>query len=104
MKEKLEGKYIYFYHDTEDDNPKTQVWEIFSKDDNTWLGRIKLFARWRCYAWSSTYLSGDHFAKGQRFVSDIVFEKDCTREIADFCDTLTVAHRRNTSKTNMEVK
>jgi len=94
MKEKIEGKYIYFFHDTEDDNPKTQVWEIFSKDDNTWLGRIKWFARWRCYAWSSTYLLEEQHG---RFVSDIVFEKDCTREIADFCDKLTITHRQNTN-------
>ena len=96
--DKVEGKYIYFWHDRGNDKPKTQLWEIFSKENHTWLGRIKWFARWRCYSWSSTYITGDHFAEGQRFVSDIVFEKECTREIADFCDKLTIEHRQNTIK------
>jgi len=88
--EKIDGTYVYFYHDPTFDKTKTQVWDIFSKEENEWLGRIMWFARWRTYAFSST---AKHNGEYGRMISDIVFEQKCLKEIADFCDKLTNQHK-----------
>jgi len=95
MNERIEANYIYFYHDKKDDKPKTQVWNVFAKQDNEWLGQVRWFSRWRCYAFSSTAY---HDGKYGRFVSDIMFEHNCLRDIANFCQTLTVRHRMELKK------
>jgi hypothetical protein len=88
--EKAEGTYIYFWHDPRDDKPKTQVWDVLSKESHYWLAQIRWFPRWRKYAWSSTCeVKGQH----SRIVSDIVFEETCTYEIANFCKWLTTKHK-----------
>lgn len=71
--------HIYFWHDIEDDRPKTQWWSVLTKDYNELLGSIHWFGRWRCYAF---------FPK-----PDLVFEKTCLRDIAFFCERLTKKHK-----------
>ena len=74
---RVEGKYIYFWHDSQNDNPKTQVWFVLAKERNGWLGRISWSGRWRCYKFSPT------------FNDDLDFEHQCLRDIADFIEKLT---------------
>lgn len=93
--EKVEGTYIYFWHDPRDDKPKTQVWDVFSKSDHTWLAQIYWFAKWRCYGWSSTNYDSDEHQS--RHVADIVFEPFCSYEIANFCKWLTKRHKSSIS-------
>jgi len=88
---KVEGKHIYFWHDERNDKPKTQVWNVFSKEDTDWLGQVSWFPQWRKYAFRSTY-----HAEGEqhgRFLSDVWFEEKCQRDIADFCEKLTRQHK-----------
>ncbi len=69
--------YIYFEETTP--NPKTKVWNVRNKQDDTLLGQIRWFSRWRCYG----------FYSGQ----DMIFEKVCLRDIATFCERETFVHR-----------
>ena len=91
MKEKIDAKYIYFFHNTEDDKPKTQVWYVFSKNDNEWLGQISYWGRWHGYVFASTFKK-DGTAYG-RFISDIIFEHRCLHDIANFIEQLNKKQR-----------
>lgn len=48
------------------------------------LGTVKWFGRWRCYA----------FFPGSR----TVFEKSCLRDIAAFCEDVTIVYRAKVKK------
>ena len=80
-----EGKYIYFYK--EKPNPKTKVWSVISKGDNIWLGKISWNGQWRKYVFASTYKAEG--TKYGRFVSDIIMEEICMRDIANFIEEQT---------------
>lgn len=60
--------------------PKTKTFWVVNKYDDFPLGSIGWFAKWRKYA----------------FFPDVetVFEQDCLRDIAAFCEELTTEHRR----------
>ena len=63
--------------------PKTKVWDVVKNTDDEFkitLGEVSWFGRWRCYAFFP------HL--------DTVFEKTCLRDIADFCEEQTKAHRK----------
>lgn len=78
-----EGKHIFF-KDVSDSLPsrRTKVWTVHSKypDGPSELGRIKWFARWRCYGFFPAVLT--------------VYEKLCLRDIAQFCEEKTEEHKR----------
>ena len=60
---------------------KTFVWRIAAKDHGpTMLGDIKWFGRWRRYAFFP--------------LSDTVYEHECLRDIANFCEEQTSLHRQ----------
>jgi len=59
--------------------PKTLVWYVVNRYEDSHLGRIKWFGRWRKYSF---------FPK-----PECVFEEVCLREIADFCERKTREHR-----------
>jgi hypothetical protein len=63
--------------------PKTKVWTVVTFSDETILGRIAWFGRWRCYCF---------FAE-----SDTIFEKTCLRDIADFCEKQTKLKRKEST-------
>lgn len=90
MSEKVEAEHIYFWHDPKNDKPKTQVWNVIAKDSNDWLGQISWFAQWRCYAFRSTYTTKGRYGM---FLSDRWFEPHCQRDIANFCEELTIKHK-----------
>lgn len=58
--------------------PRTSTWSIFNRYENTKIGTISWFGRWRKYA----------FHPG----NDTVFEEVCLREIAEFCERKTTEH------------
>lgn len=88
--EKVEGKYIFFLHEWVYDKPKTQVWNVFAKEDYDWLGQISWFGQWRKYSFRSTYKTeGQHGT----FLSDVRFEEHCQRDIANFIEELTRKHK-----------
>ena len=74
------GKYISFVSGP--NKPKTKTWyvEADSSFDTAFsLGIIVWFAKWRCYAFEPS--------------RDTVFEKQCLRDIADFCERKTKEHK-----------
>jgi len=68
--------------------PKTKTWHVVTKEDGgkpgfeeggNELGEVRWYGPWRCYAF---------FPAG-----GTLFEKDCLRDIADFCEQRSKAHR-----------
>ena len=59
---------------------KTKRWNVIAKDGNIPLGQIRWFAQWYQYSFYPA--------------PDTIFEKTCLRDIADFCETESRAHRK----------
>jgi hypothetical protein len=55
----------------------TKVWEVKS---STHLGIVSWYGPWRKYTFHNTY-------------ADCIFDANCLREIADFCETQTKEHK-----------
>ena len=53
---------------------KTSLFNVFTKDRTTFLGAVKWFSRWRCYAFFPA--------------AETVFEQQCMRDLAVFLETL----------------
>jgi hypothetical protein len=58
---------------------KTHIWQVSSKHDDSVLGLIKWFGRWRRYTFFPA--------------SETAFECDCLSDIAQFCKDATQAHK-----------
>jgi hypothetical protein len=74
---KDKAKWISFYFLL--DTGKTKIWEVMSKGQGAILGVIKWYGAWRKYSFSPR--------------SNTIFEEKCLRDIADFCERETLAHR-----------
>lgn len=74
-----EPKWIRFRLTPRRAGRKTDRWLVCAKDDDTLLGLVMWFARWRKYAF---------FPEEGR-----VFEATCLRDIAAFCEERTREHR-----------
>ena len=57
---------------------KTKVWYVTSKRDALKLGNVGWWGRWRRYVFSPHIQT--------------LFDADCLREIADFCESQTEEH------------
>lgn len=57
---------------------KTRRWDVMAKD-GAWLGIVGFHAQWRRYAFFP--------------VQGSIFEADCLRDMAEFCETMTAAWR-----------
>ncbi len=82
VRNRVDGQFIYFWHDSKNDNPKTEVWFVLTKEGNDWLGRISWSGRWRCYKFSPA------------FNAELDFEHRCLRDIANFIEKLTQETKR----------
>jgi len=65
------SKFIKFSRPRKSKSKKTQIWRVLTNDDSL-LGEIRWFSRWRRYAFHPDVYT--------------VFEHDCLRKIADFCE------------------
>lgn len=90
MNERLDAEWIYFLRKPEEDKPKTQVWHVHAKKDNSWLGDISWFSIWRKYAFRSTALHTGEFGIQ---LSEVWFEDECLEDIVLFCRQLNEKHR-----------
>lgn len=63
-------KWLKFEHTRNSKSGKTKIWEVLTTYDNSLLGIISWFGRWRKYSFYPA--------------PNTVFEKDCLRDIADF--------------------
>jgi hypothetical protein len=78
----VEKEYIKFTPTGLSKSGKTQIWKVTAKDDESdFLGWIKWYGAWRCYGFFP-YLPVSA-------IGELVFEKRCLRDIADFCEGAT---------------
>jgi hypothetical protein len=75
------GTYIDFRLHGFSPSGKTKVWVVQNREDHSILGRVVWFGRWRRYTFNPPVSS------------DLVFEEVCLREIAQFIEEETKAHR-----------
>ena len=59
---------------------KTSVWFVVSKQQGETLGEIKWYGGWRRYCFFP--------------FAETLYEQDCLRSIAEFCETETCKHRQ----------
>jgi hypothetical protein len=63
---------------------KTRIWTVHpTQGRNANLGEVRWYAPWRRYAFYPTVNS--------------VFEEDCLRDIADFCEEQSAMHKNGVS-------
>jgi hypothetical protein len=74
-----ESKWIYFVLLPIPLERKTSIWDVRTREGEASLGEIRWFGRWRCFAFYPR--------------ADTLYEKQCLRDIADFCEAQTKAHR-----------
>lgn len=60
---------------------KTQFWRVETKDGGVLLGHVSWWPRWRKYVFNPA--------------SSTLFEQDCLRDIAEFCESATRSHYEN---------
>ncbi len=77
------AKWIEFKFSHNSESGKTKVWQVIAEDGYVVLGGISWFARWRKY----TFMP----------YAGTVFEQDCLRDIAAFCEAETKKHKEPTS-------
>jgi hypothetical protein len=79
-----EPKHIRFSDSRPSKSGKTKIWLVVSKYDiSDFLGEIRWFGRWRCYAFYP--------------MPTTVFEKTCLRDIANFCEEQTRLHKEKSA-------
>ena len=73
------GKWIYARECEQPPERKTKRWAIAADDGEIGLGEVKWLGRWRCYGYFP--------------LNETVYEKQCLRDIADFCEKKTKEKR-----------
>jgi hypothetical protein len=74
------GKHIYARESSQPPERVTKRWAIVANDGEVELGEVKWFGRWRCYAYFP--------------LNETIYEKQCLRDIAQFCEDQTKLHRQ----------
>lgn len=74
-----ESKWIRFEEFSRSLTGRTTIWEVAEKQSHGVLGQVRWFARWRCYGFYPH--------------RETIFEQQCLRDIADFCEQRTKDHR-----------
>lgn len=80
-----EGTFIQFLEAKVPKGYKTRAWKIAPKDEDDrsgyhWIGGVRWYAPWRKYCFFPQ--------------ANTVYEQVCLREIADFCESQTAAHKQ----------
>ena len=57
----------------------TKVWQVITVEHGEFLGEVRWFTSWRKYCFFPA--------------PSTIFEQDCLRDIADFCETVTKQHK-----------
>lgn len=74
-----QGKYLFFHDEgLISDRGVTHVYSVTDRISKSRLGTIKWFMQWRKYCF---------------FANDSVFDSNCLRDIAEFCDIRTLERR-----------
>ena len=78
------SKWIEFEELGTSKSGKTKIWVVYSKKDEVpfsdlWIGQVKWMSSWRKYAFFPE--------------QDTVYEQDCLRDLAQFCEDQNKAHK-----------
>lgn len=74
------AKFIEFKPLPNSEGKRPGTWTVHTKKEGAYLGDIEWWGRWRCYTFSPSWNS--------------VYEHVCLRDIADFCEEQTRAHKQ----------
>lgn len=66
--------WVLFENERRTASKLTRIWDVNTRDGSG-LGIVQWFPRWRCYVFVPTY--------------GTVYERDCLRDIAEFCERQT---------------
>jgi hypothetical protein len=83
-----EPKHIKFEELVFEKPRKTRAWSVISKHDDSYLGRVQWFGRWRKFAFFPEAVT--------------TFEEQCLRDIANFVVAMTKEHRAKNSAQRAE--
>lgn len=75
----MEPKYVKFVFARKSPTGKTNIWDVVNKENQVLLGEISFWGGWHSYVFSPKV--------------DMIFEKQCLRDIADFCEAQTKFQR-----------
>jgi hypothetical protein len=78
------SKWIKFVQMPRATDRKTDTWQVFGNDGGVDLGAVKFYGAWRKFSFFPS--------------PDTLFEKDCLRDIADFCELQTKQWREGASE------
>jgi len=78
-----EGKHLKFVFFKMSSSGKTKLWRVINKYEDFTLGFIAWFSKFRKYSFYPN--------------ENTVYEKDCLRDIACFCEKKTSEHKINSS-------
>ena len=73
------SNWIEFLDPHASETGKTWIWPIATKPRGAMLGEVRWFSRWRRYAFFP--------------LPGTVFEQDCLRDIAEFCELQTAGRK-----------
>ena len=79
----MESKWVRF-EEADIEGRKTEVWFVFPVKSNVELGVVKWYGGWRCYAFYPEDMT--------------IYEKQCLRDIAQFCEEETNKWRESKKK------
>lgn len=79
-------KWIEIVRTADSPSGKTMRWQVLSSASNALLGSIYWWPTWRQYVFEP---NGE---------ARIIFEEDCLRDIAHFCEQQTKAHKQRSSQ------
>jgi hypothetical protein len=82
----MSAKWIRFVPSTP--KPKTKTWRVDSIESGVELAYIEWSGRWRCYVFVP--------------LIDTIYEKQCLRDIADFCEQQTIEQRKTWKRQKYE--
>lgn len=76
-----DAKYIKFILDRKSPTGKTNIWKVVNKNNQVCLGEICFWGGWHSYVFSPH--------------PQMIFEKQCLRDIANFCEQQTKLQRES---------
>jgi hypothetical protein len=76
------AKWLEFVEIEPPPSAKTRVWSVRAKQDGSELGRVAWYSAWRKYCF---------------YPRDALFEEQCLRDIASFCERQTQEHKQKLS-------
>src|SRR3989337_1375982 len=89
---RVDREYIYFLK-PDKQNPKTEIWQIYTQKNNYWLGTITYSGRWRQYV----------FSIDCSIMKDkLDFSKGCLTDIINFIEELNQKQRNKVKFTNIK--